>query len=77
MTSTRLFSRPPFPQEQRTRYVGRFDIIEGAATRHRPLENVVDNRAKQVAALPKGGAVEIEAVALVANSIKDEVIEQK
>jgi len=33
--------------------------------------------AYQVAALPKGGAVEIEAVALVANSIKDEVIEQK
>lgn len=33
--------------------------------------------AYQVAALPKGGAVEIEAVALVAASIKDEVIETK
>ena len=30
----------------------------------------------QVAALPKGGAVEIEAVALVAASIKDEMVEQ-
>jgi len=33
--------------------------------------------AYQVAALPKGGAVEIEAVALVAKTIKDEVIEAK
>ena len=31
----------------------------------------------QVAALPKGGAVEIEAVALVAADIKDEIIEKK
>merc|ERR1739838_652120 len=33
--------------------------------------------AYQVAALPKGGAVEIEAVALVAKTIKDEIIEAK
>jgi len=33
--------------------------------------------AYQVAALPKGGAVEIEAVALVAADIKDEIIEKK
>jgi len=32
--------------------------------------------AYQVAALPKGGAVEIEAVALVASSIKDEMVEK-
>ena len=31
----------------------------------------------QVAALPKGGAVEIEGVALVAANIEEEIIEQK